>query len=184
VGDGRSTIRDLIRRDPRANSKADAHLGRDPLHCGVAGLDLDAVPAVDEIVRLSFIGSNRVGGLYRNAEIYITPALTERIDEIAKAIPEFWFGRFDLRFRSVDALMRGEEFSIVEINGAGAEAIHIWDPDMDLWEAYRTLFRQQALMFEVARRNRDRGFEPLRVSELYGFQRRQNRLVVQYPPSS
>jgi membrane protein DedA with SNARE-associated domain len=29
-------------------------------------------------------------------------------------------------------LMRGEDFQIVEINGAGTEAIHIWDPDMSL----------------------------------------------------
>jgi signal transduction histidine kinase len=28
-------------------------------------------------------------------------------------------------------------------------------------EAYRTLFRQQALMFDIARMNRERGFKPI-----------------------
>jgi len=184
VGDGRSTLRQLIEQDPRAGSKSDVHLRKDPMHCATATLDLDAVPDAGEIVRLAFIGSNRVGGLYRDARRYITPALTERIDRIAKSIPEFWFGRFDLRFKSIDSFMQGQEFSIVEINGAGAEAIHIWDPDVTLGEAWRTLFEQQATMFEVARRNRARGFKPLKASELCAYQQRQNRLVRLYPPSS
>jgi membrane protein DedA with SNARE-associated domain len=184
MGDGRSTLRQLIEQDPRASSKSDVHLRKDPMHCGAAALDLDAVPDAGEIVRLSFIGSNRVGGLYRDARRYITPALTERIDRIAKSIPEFWFGRFDLRFRSIDSFIRGEAFSIVEVNGAGAEAIHIWDPDVTLGEAYRALFEQQSLMFEIASRNRARGFRPLKPSELHAYQQRQNRLVRLYPPSS
>ncbi len=184
VGDGQSTLRQLIELDPRANSKADVHLQKDPMHSSPSTLDPGAVPEAGEIVRLSFIGSNRVGGLYRDARSYITPALTERIDQIAKSIPEFWFGRFDVRFKSIDSFMQGEEFSIIEINGAGAEAIHIWDPDVTLGEAYRALFEQQSLMFEVARRNRKRGFRPLKAAELRAYQRKQNMLVTQYPPSS
>jgi len=184
VGDGRSTLRELIEQDPRAASKADVHLRQDPMHCGAAELDLDSVPDAGEIVRLAFIGSNRVGGLYRDALPGVTPALTERIDRIARSIPEFWFGRFDVRFKSIDSFMQGQDFAIVEVNGAGAEAIHIWDPDVTLGEAWRTLFEQQSLMFEVARRNRRRGFRPIRASELVACQQRQNRLVRLYPPSS
>ena len=43
-------------------------------------------------------------------------------------MPEFHYGRFDLRFESIEALMRGESFSIVEIIGIGGEAIDCWDP--------------------------------------------------------
>ncbi len=184
VGDGRSTLRELIGEDVRANWKSQFHHGIDELHCGLTEECLDSVPRAGTVQRLSFIGSNRVGGLYRDAQPYITPALTDRIDEIAKAIPEFWFGRFDARFDTIEALMRGEDFKIVEINGAGAEAIHVWDPDMSLMEAWRILFRQQALMFEIARKNRARGFEPIGFRELCRYQRRQQRLIPLYPPSN
>lgn len=184
VGDGHSSVRTLIGKDVRANWKSKFHHGGDGLHCGLSPECLESVPAAGEVLRLSFIGSNRVGGLYRDAHAYITPALTDRIDRIAKAIPEFYFGRFDARFESIDDVMRGEGFQIVEINGAGAEAIHVWDPDMPLREAYTTLFRQQALMFEIARMNRERGFKPLRFVELYRFQQHQQRLIPRYPPSN
>ena len=57
-------------------------------------------------------------------------------------MPEFYFGRFDIRFKSIDALCRGEGFQILEVNGASAEAIHIWDPEQTVRETYRVLFEQ------------------------------------------
>ncbi len=145
---------------------------------------LNAVPAKGEIVRLTFIGSIRVGGLYRDAHHYITPALTQRVDEIAKAIPEFYVGRFDIRFRSIQALQAGEDFAIFEINGAGSEAIQIWDPDMSLLETYRILFRQQRLLFEIGAANRARGFTPMPYWQFLGSLRKQNRLIDRYPRSA
>jgi len=55
---------------------------------------------------------------------------------------------------------------------------------MPLHEAYRILFRQQALMFEIARKNLERGFKPIGIRDLYRYQRRQQRLIPQYPPSN
>src|SRR3546814_1580343 len=88
----------------------------------------------------------RTGALYTDGGAYVTPALTARFDEIARAMPEFYFGRFDVRFRSVEALGRGEDFQILEVNGASAEAIHIWDPEQTVRETYRVLFEQFRLL--------------------------------------
>ena len=65
----------------------------------------------DELIRLTFIGSLRVGGLYRDAGHLITPELTQRFDEIARSMPEFYYGRFDIRFESTDLLKEGKGFS-------------------------------------------------------------------------
>ena len=160
------------------------HLGRDSQHRGIAASELRRVPRTGEVVRLSFIGSNRVGGLYRDGRRYITKQLERRIDQISHGIPEFYFARFDVRFASLDALMAGEDFSIVEINGAGSEAIHIWDPEGSLADAYKTLFEQQALLFEIGRQNRARGYVPMPLFRMLGFARKQRRLINTYPPSS
>jgi membrane protein DedA with SNARE-associated domain len=183
AGDGETTVAQLILRDPRAGWKASNYLGANPRHRGLPAETLNAIPAKGEIVRLTFIGSIRVGGLYRDAHEYITPALAHRIDEIAKAIPEFYVGRFDIRFRSIEALQAGDEFSIFEINGAGSEAIHIWDPDMPLLETYKILFRQQRLLFEIGAANRARGFAPMPYWRFIGSLRKQNRLIDRYPRS-
>src|SRR3546814_16247385 len=75
-------------------------------------------------------------------------------------MPEFYFGRFDVRFRSVEAHGRGEDFQILEVNGASAEAINIWDPEKKVRETYRVLFEQFRMPYDTGARNRDRGPRP------------------------
>lgn len=177
VGDGRSSLRELIAADPRASWKADLH------HEALADR-LDEVPAAGRTVRLSLVGSSRVGGLYKDACGHVTATLTARFDEIADQMPGFHFGRFDVRFASVERLAVGEDFRIIEVNGAGAEAIHMWDPEFRLADAYTTLFHQQALMFEVADACRAQGAKPLTAWELISYQRRQQTLLPLYPASN
>ena len=63
-----------------------------------------------------------------------------------------------------------EGFLIVELNGATAEATHIYDPDFGPVRgplvAYRTLFAQWSLVFRVAAANRAAGARPLGTREL------------------
>jgi hypothetical protein len=183
VGDGVSSVRELIACEPRMCCKSRLYAGEARDHRGVGVERLEVVPADGEMVRLSFIGSIRVGGLYRDARKSITSALSERIDAIARSMPEFHFGRFDVRFRSLERLQQGEDFEIIEVNGVGAEAIHMWDPEMSLGEAYRELIDYQSLVFRIGAMNRARGFRPMPLRELIDFTNKQNRLTSRYPPS-
>ena len=183
TGDGHATLRALILRDPRAAWKARQHLGSHPEHMGLSQEDLERVPAIGELVRLAFIGSIRVGGLYRDASHLITPQLSARFDAISRSMPEFYFGRYDIRFESLEDLQAGTGFAIIEVNGAGAEAIQAWDPELPLRTVYRQMFEVQSLLFEIAARNRARGFRPIGARAFIGAFMRQHRLLKQYPPS-
>ncbi len=184
MGDGRSTVAELIANDPRARWRAQLHLGEDPTHRGIDAAERTRIPAAGEVVPLAFVGNQRAGGIYSDARRYITPALTGRFDEICRAIPEFHYGRFDVRFATPAALTAGEEFSIIEINGVGGEAIDVWDPDLSVAEVYRRLFRQQALLFAIGDRNRRRGFAPPGLVSSLRPAFRQSQLVARYPASS
>lgn len=177
VGDGRSSLRALIEADPRASRRARLHLA------ALRGR-LDEVPAGGEIVRLALVGSLRVGALYRDGGGYVTEALSARIDEIARSMPEFCCGRFDIRFSSIEALQQGRGFRIIEVNGAGAEAIHIWDPELTLGNAYRVLFEQHEALFAISARNRERGYRPLSLRQVIALQWRESRLLRRYPASN
>jgi hypothetical protein len=181
VGNGVSTLRELIRNDARARWKSDLHLGHDNSHTGARALD--KVPARGEVVQLALIGNQRAGGLYRDGHLHVTDALEDRFDAIARAMTEFHYGRFDIRFESVQALRRGEKFEIVEINGIGGEAIDAWDPDLSVLETYRRLFEQQRLLFKIGDRNRARGFTPLPVADFLGYLKQQTELIQLYPAS-
>lgn len=182
VGNGRDTVRQLIRRDARANWKSDLHLGIDPTHRGIC--DLDRIPDGGEVVQIALIGNQRAGALYRDGRAYITPALEQRFDAIARSMTEFHYGRFDLRFDTIAALMRGEDLSILEINGIGGEGIDCWDPRLSVREVYRRLMEQQRLLFQIGRGNRARGFRPTGTGDFIGSLIRQTQLIRRYPASA
>jgi hypothetical protein len=96
-------------------------------------------------------------------------------------VKEFYFGRFDVRFDSIVDLQAGRNFTIVEINGAGAEATHIWDRKTKLTEAYRALMQQYAAMWAIGAENARRGFKPARVGDLARAYRDEVKLWAQYP---
>lgn len=154
VGDGKRTLRQLIEDDERARLMSELFFKR---HEG----DLDRVLPEGEEYKLVFAGNHAQGCVFKDGLHILTPALAARIDEIACALPEFYFGRFDIRFRDLESFQAGHAFQIVEINGAGAEATHIWDPDGTLSDAYRTLFAQFRILFAIGAENRRRGHAPL-----------------------
>ena len=176
TGDGVSTILELIEADPRAARV------RSPGH--ELAVDCSRVPAVGESVRLATIGSTRVGGLYRDGAACITPALTAAIDAIALDMKHFHFGRFDLRFADLAALREARGLRIMEVNGAGSEAIQAWDPDLRLAQALRMIFSKQRTLFEVAAANRRRGHKPIGLWRLAQLHFMQQRLLENYPPSN
>jgi hypothetical protein len=176
AGDGVHTLAELIAIDKRLQ-----RLG-DPLHR--SRLDLSRIAAVGEVVRLATIGSSRVGGLYRDGHALITPQLSAAIDAIARDMDEFHFGRFDVRYASEDALMRGEGLTIIEVNGAGSEAIEAWDPGTPPFAAFRKIMAKQALLFRIAAANKKRGFKPIGLRALARLHLNQQRLIRLYPPSN
>lgn len=177
VGDGARTLRELILADERARIIPDVYFRRHE-----ARLD-ERIPA-GEKVRLVFAGNHAQGAIFKDGRDKVTPELVARFDEIGRSIPGFHFGRFDVRFRSLEAFQRGEDFQIVEINGAGAEATHIWDARTTLGEAYATLFRQFRILFEIGEANRRLGHRPVGPRALLRAIREGNEIVRRVPPSS
>ncbi|MFN0059632.1 MAG: VTT domain-containing protein [Planctomycetota bacterium] len=176
VGDGRRTVRELILDDARARYLAHVYLAR---HAARA----DHVLAVGERLALVFAGNHCQGTIFKDGTALLTPALLARLHGIAMSMPDFHFGRFDLRYRDLGALEQGHSFRIVEINGAGAEATHIWDSRVTLRQAYATLFRQYRLLFDIGAANRRRGHRTIGPWRLLRDVKAYRRLAAQYPPT-
>jgi hypothetical protein len=174
VGDGRHTLRELILADPRAGQVPEVYFPR------LAGR-LDTVPLAGERVRLVFVGNHCKGALFRDGAAAITPALTAAVEQVARGLPDFHYGRLDVRFTSMADLRRGAGFRIIEVNGVGAEATHVWDPEFSLRAAWAVQFRHYRTAFEIARANRRRGFRSSGAAGLIRAWWRQHRLLGRYP---
>lgn len=163
VGDGEHDLEDLILLHPRAVLMSGTFFRR---HQEL----LDWVPGVGARFPLVTSGNHCQGTLFKDGRRLATEALRARLDALADGFAGLYIGRFDLRAADLEALQRGEGFQIVELNGATAEATHIYDPDFGLVRgpviAYRTLFAQWSLVFRVAAANRAAGARPLGAREL------------------
>ena len=100
---------------------------------------------------------------------------------VAGSVTRLADGRFDVRFESFAEVQRGQGFTIVEINGAGAESTHIWDRRTGLLQAWRDLMRQYRWLFEIGAANRARGFQPMRWADFRAAYRREKALTPLYP---
>lgn len=158
LGDGRSTVEQLILADRRAVAIASKYFEQRG--------DLDRIPEIGETVKLIDIGTHSRGAIFVDGGHLKTKELEERIDLICRDIDGFYFGRFDIRVPSFDALRAGEGLTIIELNGVTSESTNIYDPKYSLVDAYRILFRQWSLAFEIGAANIRLGARPTGLRDL------------------
>lgn len=169
-GDGRSSVAALVDADPR--------LRRQP-----ALPRPGAVPPAGNAVPLATVASLRAGGRYEDAPALVTPALSRRVDALARGMGAFHAGRFDVRFASLDALRAGR-FTVIEVNGAGSEWIGAWDPSRTLRQAFGLVFANHRAVFALGAAMRARGHRPDGPLALSRAWLRQQRLARNLPPSN
>ncbi len=158
IGDGQHSLEHLILADERAVIQSRVYLRRNAER-------LEEVPAAGERIELVDVGSHSGGTICRDGLRHRTAALEEAVNRMCRSVDGFYFGRIDFRSSSLEAYHRGEDLRVLEINGVTSEATHIYDPEVSLRQAYRVLFEQWRMAFEIGAVNRDRGFEPMRLGE-------------------
>jgi pimeloyl-ACP methyl ester carboxylesterase len=159
LGDGVRTVEQLILDDDRAVCMARFHLRQQRER-------LAEVPAAGVVASLGDCGSHCRGALFLDGSRFESPALLDALERLARPFAGFYFGRFDLRVPSTTALIEGRGLKVLELNGVTSEPTHIYDPAVPLIEAYRALFRQWRLAFEIGAENVERGARPATLAEL------------------
>jgi len=174
VGDGKSTLEQLIKNDWRAGPLQHIYL---PRHAE----RLDMVLEEGAEFRIAFTGSHSGGTVFRNGADYITDAMRDGFDKVADGIDEFYFGRFDVRFDDIKDLQNGEGFRILEINGGTGEATHIWDADTTIKEAYGSQFAQYGHLWKIGAINAKRGFKATSMKQIIAAWQHEKYLMQNYP---
>jgi membrane protein DedA with SNARE-associated domain len=173
TGDGKRTLAEIILTHPRARLIAGTYLKR-------FAARRSEVLADGERLQLVEAGNHAQGCIFLDGMRLHSPELEAAVDAISRRIPDFFIGRYDLRYAS-DEDLRAGCFSIVELNGSGAEATSIYDARNSLFAAYRTLLRQWRLVFEIGAANRASGTIAPTMASLYRAWRENSALVATYP---
>jgi len=159
VGDGESSLEKLILEDSRAVCLAEYFLEE-------YSEELDTVLERGKEKQLAELGTHCRGALFLDGEDLITDALNGCVDSFSRGVKGFNFGRFDVRAPSADALAAGQGIQIIELNGLTSESTNMYDPKHGLLFAYKTLFNQWKIAFEIGVENRKRGESGAKLREL------------------
>jgi hypothetical protein len=158
TGDGRKNIQELLKSNPRAILQLQ--------HLGIQEPEmLHRVLRENEVYTVVPYGNHARGALFVDDSSSINPELEEAMDCICKQIPDFYFGRLDIRYESRELLESGKSFSILEVNGAGSEPTHIYDPRHSLFFAWKEIIRHWIILFKISRANHRLGYPYLGFSE-------------------
>lgn len=165
-GDGESTLERLILEDERAVCMAKFYLEKQREN-------LWDVPDKGEERQLVELGTHCRGAIFLDGIWAKTSELEDAIDKVSKHFDGFYFGRYDIRTPCVEDFKQGKNFKVIELNGVTSEATNIYDPKNSLLTAYRVLFKQWRMAFEIGAQNQRRGAKPTSLRELI-------KLVVEF----
>ncbi len=149
VGDGQSTLQQLVENHPRAKFRLEEMKHRH-------GHRFQELIPEQEIFFLSHAGNHNRGAQFTNLHNEINEKMHELFDELSHQT-RFYYGRYDIKTTSIEDLKQGKNISILEFNGCGAEPNHIYDCGMPLWKAYATLLKHWKALYQISRYNHKNG---------------------------
>lgn len=147
TGNGTSTLKELIQKHKRANLYL-------PLLKELHYKNFDVVLKNNEKKVLSVIGNHSKGTQFINGNHLITPELEFAVDQLFQQIPNWFYGRLDLKYNSIEELIQLKNFKIIEINGIISEPTHIYDPtNSTYFNALKDIRKHWKIVFKIATLN-------------------------------
>lgn len=144
TGNGKETIAQLLQQNPRFAMQIPILKNKFNLQ---EILDKGATRC------LVPFGNHNRGTAFYDGHHQLTVALQRTWVDLLDQVDGFYYGRLDIRFASWEALEKGHEFSIIELNGAKSEPTHIYDPAYSWLKGQRIIFQHQRLLSTIAGKN-------------------------------
>nr|WP_298930142.1 D-alanine--D-alanine ligase [uncultured Allomuricauda sp.] len=172
LGDGKSSILELIKKDPRSHLQLEALQKK-------FGFKLNMVLDKGKEFILVPYGSHTRGAKFIDDTHRLNEGLLHTIDSICSKIEGFHYGRLDVLHSSIEELSEGKNFSIIEINGAGGEATHIYDPKHSLFFAWKEITRHWSMLNNISIINHKKGYSYLSFKDGRAMLRANGELEAQ-----
>jgi hypothetical protein len=172
-GDGQSSVEVLMK-------KSDRYRFQIPRFRKEKGSLLKSIPPSGKKEELESIGNHCKGTRFINGERLINKQLVSVFDEITATMDGFYFGRFDLKVKSISDLYKGENIKILEVNGTTSEPAHIYGAGMTLWKAYKDIFFNMKIVNEIAIENHKTGIEYMSIGEVIKIASQHFRMKKEY----
>ncbi len=157
VWDGWSMFHELVSKHPRAKYHTEL------LHTQFKDTR-SAIIAKWESVTIVEIGTHSKWSTFIDSSHKITPELTTIFDKLSHHIDGFYYGRYDVRIKSIEWLLSWE-FKIIEINPTYGEPTRMYDPSYNFLQQQKILLSHRSQMYKVAIQNHANWISYASISE-------------------
>lgn len=110
------------------------------------------------------IGTHSRGSTFLDVSEYITQDLIDQFDHVSGYIDGFYYGRYDVRTSSIQAMTAGN-FNIIEVNMTYSEPTWMYDPQYSLWTQQKILLQHWSIMYDIALANHKNGVSYASIAE-------------------
>ncbi len=149
-GDGRSSMYELLMKEKRFILQIEA-LKK------LYGDGLNKVLAAGEEKELVPYGNHARGAKFLDDSHLADEVFTKSMDAICRQVNGFYYGRLDIRYNTWEELRQGKNLSVIELNGAGSEPTHMYDPRHSLFFAWKEIVRHWIILWRISRINHKKG---------------------------
>ena len=151
TGNGTSTLKELICNHPEASmflSKIKKQYSN----------KLQTILPKGDTFCISHVANLYHGARFIDHTDKVTTTLCNIFDNISNQT-QFMYGRYDIKCHSVEDVLHGRNFIILEFNGAGSVPNHIHAGKYNLLSAYKEILRHWKAMYEISRDNYKMGIK-------------------------
>ena len=158
LGDGVSTLYQLILEEPRYILQIDALKQ-------IYGKDILNVLPKGEVLILAPYGNHARGSKFVDWSDKADETFIDNIDAVCRQINGFYYGRLDVMYNDWDDLRQGKNFHIIELNGAGSDPTHMYDPKHSLFYAWKEIIRHWLILYRISKQNHAKGYPYMTINE-------------------
>ena len=169
-GNGRSTMLALLQQDKRCILQL-------PVLQALYGDELKEVLPDGLVKELVPYGNHARGAKFLDHSHLADEVFVATIEQLCRQVEGFYYGRLDIRFNTWEELRAGKNFSVIELNGAGSEPTHMYDPKHSLFFAWKEIIRHWIILWRISRMNHKKGIPYL--SRRQGLQMMKDNKVVE-----
>jgi hypothetical protein len=119
---------------------------------------LETILARGERYPLTYAANLNRGARFINLHHLVDAKLLQVFDAVSHPA-QFYYGRYDIKCRSIEDLKEGKNFAILEFNGSGAEPNHVYNTGCGLFAALRVFLHHWKVLYEISRYNNAQGIK-------------------------
>lgn len=170
IGDGKSTVLQLIEMSPRARLRLEE-------------MKLKHKDKLNEILekgkpfKLSHALNLSRGGKLVSMESEKDEQLLQVFDQLSNYSKDFYYGRYDIKCTSVEDLKHGKNFTILEYNGSGGEPHHVYGNGNTLLQACSILLHHWNMLYKISKASNHKGVPYWGLKQGWHFFREANKHV-------